>query len=117
MILRCYLEDGSYQETDEMSYNIGQAWFQYYLNEGCTYFRNKVRVEIDDAYSYKVNGRSFLLYFEGFNAAPGQFELISGVDDPTQGDELTYPTSVVRAYSTNIFYENVPFELLYTAEQ
>lgn len=64
-----------------------------------------------------MNGRSFLLYFEGFNAAPGQFELITGVNDPLQGEELTYPIEVVRAYSSNIFYENVPFEFLYTAEQ
>lgn len=63
-----------------------------------------------------MNGRSYLLYFEGFNGQPGQFELLSDTDEPLTGEELEYLVEVVRSHSDNIFYENIPFEFLYTAE-
>ena len=50
------------------------------------------------------------------NADPDQFEIESSETTPLEGTNLTYYSNTTVPYSTNIFYEGIPFEFLRTYE-
>jgi len=54
--------------------------------------------------------------FLGLNEDPGQYELISDDASPLQGDNLTFTAETIQPYSSNLFYEPIPFEMLKTFE-
>lgn len=72
--------------------------------------------EEGSGFSDKTFGRGFKLYFEGLNEKPGQFEILADTDAPLTGSQIFYNASVLEPYSTNIFYEPIPFEMLKTYE-
>jgi len=51
------------------------------------------------------------------NEKPGQFEFVSGNTTVATGDNITYYSNVTVPYSTNLFYEGIPFEMLRTYER
>jgi hypothetical protein len=61
-------------------------------------------------------GRAFLIRFIGINAKPGQFEIVSSENIPlSEGNYTTY-SNVTVPFSSNLFYEPIPFEMLRTYE-
>jgi hypothetical protein len=52
----------------------------------------------------------------GTNEKHGTFELVQSETDPLQGDNLTFESNMTQDYSSNLFYDPVPFEFLKTYE-
>lgn len=67
-------------------------------------------------YPYNENGKAFLIRFNGMNADPDQFEIVSSETTPLEGDNLTFYSNTTVPYSSNLFYEGIPFEFLRTYE-
>lgn len=84
--------------------------------EDCPGFND--RTEVIDTQNSKKNtaGRGMWIHFKGLNADPGQFEIVNSDEDPLKGDDLKLEWNTVLPYSTNLFYEPVPYEFLKTVE-
>jgi len=72
-------------------------------------------------------GRAFYLHFRGYNADPAQFSIIPDTVDPpveTAADpaagieavKVTYSATTPVPFSSNLFFEPIPFEMLNTYE-
>jgi len=74
--------------------------------------------EVNDArvFPYKENGKAFYIRFNGLNADPDQFEIASSENTPLEGTNLTFYSNTTVPYSSNLFYEGIPFEFLRTYE-
>ena len=67
-------------------------------------------------FAYAGNGKAFLIRFNGLNADPDQYELESSERSPLEGTNLTFYSNTTVPYSSNLFYEGIPFEFLRTYE-
>lgn len=56
-----------------------------------------------------------MLDFKGYNQDPGQFEIVSGEDNPLPEHAFLF-AETIQEYGTNIFYEAIPFEMIHTDE-
>ena len=52
----------------------------------------------------------------GKNEAVGLAQIVSGVNTPLGGSNLSYYSNVTIPYGVNLFYEPIPFEMLKTYE-
>jgi hypothetical protein len=50
------------------------------------------------------------------NADPAQFEIVDSESSPLKGTNLTWTSETLVPYSSNVFYEGIPFEFLRTFE-
>jgi hypothetical protein len=75
-------------------------------------------VQVTDTvdYPYSNMGIAFLVRFVGLNAKPGQFEIVTSENRPLTDGNFTSYSNVTVPYSSNLFYEPVPFEMLRTYE-
>ena len=80
------------------------------------YDKIKVYDKTSDAFYRNANGKAFLIDFEGYNADPGQFKIISGVYSPLTGDNIVFTENTTAPFSNNIYYDAIPFEMLRTYE-
>ncbi len=62
------------------------------------------------------DGRDLIIRFIGFNNDPVQFEIQTFVTNPLKATNITLNSTTQVPYSTNVMYEPIPFEFLYTAE-
>ena len=85
------------------------------INEGCDRLYDLTEIYDTVDFPYQENGRAWLIRFIGLNADPGQFEIVEGKDKPIVGN-ITYYSNTTVPYSSNLFYEPVPFEMLRTYE-
>jgi len=117
--IECTDSEGYVSETVELNSHSGAWTFGYYVQNQCDGLFDKIRVhDISSATFGKgnKNGRAFIIDYQGLNADPGQMRLISGTDTPLSGDNLVYTANTTSAYSTNIYYDAIPFEMLRTYE-
>jgi hypothetical protein len=87
--------------------------------DGCTDFYDKIETQYTRRvpnYWYRQNGVQWRLYFQGYNADPGQFTIESSETDPLTGDNITFTNTTVTPYGSNLFYRPIPFEFLKTFE-
>ena len=84
--------------------------------EGCAHMYDKLEVTETYALPYKENGVNLLFRFTGLHEKPGQFEIVNTDTTPLTGDNITFLSNVTQPYSTNLFYEPIPFEFLRTYE-
>jgi len=82
----------------------------------CTWLYDKIEVFENHVYTYRQNGRSFIIRFVGLNKDPGQFTIESSSDSPLTADNITIMSNTTVPYSSNLFYEPIPFEMLKTYE-
>lgn len=82
----------------------------------CPTFYNKISAFSSSRYSEGGSGRGLYLDFQGLNADPGQFEFVNSDTDPLTGDGVEFVAKTVEPYSTNLFYDPIPYELLKTFE-
>ncbi len=84
----------------------------------CPGFGEKVRVTDPSLFPYNgVNGLALDLDFRALGADPGQFSIISSSVTALQASgTLVYTSTTTQPYSTNIFYEPVPADMLRTFE-
>jgi hypothetical protein len=83
---------------------------------GCPFLYDKIQVFEANNVSYFENGRNFIVRFVGINSQPEKLSIISDTLNPLKGNNITFSNTVIQPYSTNIFYEPIPFEMLQTYE-
>ena len=84
--------------------------------EQCSGFFDKMEVFSSDRYPHTSSGRGLYLHFLGLNADPGQFEFVNSDTDPLTGDNIKFVAETIQPYSTNLFYDPIPYEMLKTFE-
>ena len=67
-------------------------------------------------YPYVDNGKAFMVRFNGLNKDPAQFNIVSSETNPPKGTNLTYYSNTTVPYSSNLFYEGIPFDFIRTYE-
>lgn len=87
------------------------------MQKGCDRFYDMTEVHRGYSYSYKGNGQDFLIRFQGYNNDPGQFEMVDSEITPVGGTNVTFYSNTTIPYSTNLFYDPVPFEFIRTYEE
>jgi hypothetical protein len=116
--IRCVDSQGAAALTDEIDAPYYADWVQSAVTLKCQGFGDKVRVT--DAYVFPyngVNGLALDLDFRALGTDPGQFSIISSNVTALQASgTLVYTSTTTQPYSTNIFYEPVPAEMLRTFE-
>jgi hypothetical protein len=76
-----------------------------------------IEVHWADEFTTRKNGISYLIRFQGLTQNPGQFEIVNSDDsNPLSGTNVTLTAETTVPYSTNLFYESIPFEWLKTYE-
>jgi hypothetical protein len=83
---------------------------------GCTKIYDLIQVTDTTDYSYSNMGRAYLIRFVGINAQPGQFEIVTSESNPLSVGNYTTYSNVTVPYSSNLFYEPIPFEMMRTYE-
>lgn len=85
----------------------------------CPFYRDKL--QIWDGYSqvvYCEDGRDIFIRFIGRNMDIPQFQVVSSPVDPLIANQAVLNSTTFIEYNTsNIFYEPIPFEFLYTNEK
>ena len=79
---------------------------------GCPFLYDKIQVFEANNVSYFENGRNFMVRFVGINSQPAKLVILSDTANPLKGNEIAISTTVLQPYSTNLFYEPIPFEML-----
>jgi hypothetical protein len=114
--IKCTDSQGVVSYSNELEWSTWNEWINQMTMEGCAHMYDKLEVMETYFYPYKQNGVNILLRFTGLHEKPGQFEIVSSETKPLVGDNLTFSANVTQPYSTNLFYEPVPFEFLRTYE-
>jgi hypothetical protein len=114
-MIKCVNAQGYESYTAEMGWGTSYSTVENEINKGCPEFREQIRVSNYANYPYWQSGRSFLLEFRGFNQDPGQFEIMSGEETP-MAEHVFFLAETIVDYGTNIMYDAIPFELIYTDE-
>lgn len=79
--------------------------------------RDNVIVMNSRQFSYMENGISLLLDFVGLEEDIPQCTIESDTTTPLTGeDPVTFTGTTDRDYGTNLFYQPIPMDFLYTAE-
>lgn len=94
-----------------------EAALQNAIMEGCDRMYDTVEVFWGGEFSSRGNGISYLIRFMGINGDPGKFEIVPADNsDPINAPNLTFYSKTTVPYSSNLFYEAIPFEMLRTYE-
>lgn len=71
--------------------------------------------EMTNVCAYKDNCLKYRIRFNGLNAKPGQFMIVSDDTSPLEGDgDLQYDGKCEQSYGSSVFYEQIPYEMLRT---
>lgn len=114
--IKCVSPSGEVSYTKDMPQNHHIVWVNQRIMEDCPGFNDKT--EILDTRNSKKNtaGRGMWIHFKGLDANPGQFQIVNSEEDPLRGDDFKLEYNTVLPYSTNLFYDPVPYEFLKTFE-
>lgn len=83
----------------------------------CPNYRDNIEVFNGPQYNYYEDGRDFMIRFVGLNYDVPQMEVSSGIETPLDGNMPYFNSTTFIPYDlTRIFYEPVPFDMLYTVE-
>lgn len=77
---------------------------------------DKIKFTEAGKFTNKENGISFNVDFEGLNYDVKNLEVIPSEIEPITGTNLTFNVTTTRNYSSNLFYQPIPFEMLKTYE-
>jgi hypothetical protein len=117
--IKCFNPDGSQNTTVDIGMWNSSALINTAIINSCPFYRDKL--QIFDGYSHVVypeDGRDIYIRFIGLNMDIPQFQVISSPDDPLIANKAVLNSTTFIDYNTsNIFYEPVPFEFLYTNEK
>jgi len=117
--VKCVYADGSFSESKSMSYDTDRFNIWRGITEHCDYMKDSIRVWDKPGFSSPSVGKAFYIDFNGYNENPGQFEIISDLDDPLIGGigvDITFTHETVQEYGKNLFFQPIPFEMLRTYE-
>jgi len=114
--IKCLDADGFTSLSQEIEWWHSANTIAERIFNGCDQFYDRLEVWETGVPDYRQNGIELIIKFQGLNADPGQFEVVSVDTDPLQGDNILLTWETVTPYSTNLWYEPVPFEMLKTYE-
>jgi hypothetical protein len=114
--VKCTDKDGYVRYSEEIKWSDSENWVNQHIMNNCTDFYDKIETEWTNTNRYYDNGVAYRILFNSYNADPGQFEIVSSESDPLTGDGITFTSSTIQPYSTNLFYKPVPFEFWKTYE-
>jgi len=114
--IKCIAPDGFESYSADINLGWGENWINNQMANGCDRMYDVTEVQDANKYSYGVNGKGFFVRFIGMNANPGQFEIVSSETDPLVGGNISYYSNTTVPYSSNLFFEPIPFEMLRTFE-
>ena len=84
---------------------------------GCDRFYDTLEVQTDNrGFESDRVGFGFQIRFLGLGNDPGQFEIVPDEENPLTGTNITFNSTTLVPYSSNLFYEPIPFEMLKTYE-
>lgn len=114
--VRCVDSQGNVSYSEEISTRNGANTVKWRIMNNCTGLYDKIDVQDAGEYGYSANGRSYFIRFVGLNEDPGQFTIVPSEAEPLTADNLTISQNTTVPYSSNLFYEPIPFEMLKTYE-
>jgi len=114
--VKCINAQGYTSYSEEISTSTHGSWVHLPIMRNCTGLYDKIQAVDAGEHAYSANGRSFFLRFQGINEDPGQFSIESSTTEPLTGENLTISQNTTIPYSSNLFYEPIPFEMLKTYE-
>lgn len=114
--IKCIDADGFESFTEDMAYDRHALNINLNIMNQCSMMYDRSTGYESYTHGWKQNGIDVFIRFSGLNENPGQFELISSEADPLSGDNVTISSTTVQEYSTNLFYQPIPYEFLHTYE-
>ena len=119
--ITCNIAGGATATTAAIPQNAQPASIKYAIEAVCPQFKDKMAVWEGPAYGYNfLEGRDILIRFMSYNADPAQLTLKSASSPVLAGGDPSKPvplkSTTLTPYSTNLFYDPIPFEWLYTNE-
>jgi len=115
--IKCNIKEGY---EPQYSYDLGRGNGANRVNInmglGCYSINDLTEVYETNDYEYNDNGVAWIIRFLGHNEDPGQFEIVSSENNPLTGGNITYRANTTVPYSSNLFYEPIPFEMIRTYE-
>jgi hypothetical protein len=66
------------------------------------------------AFPWRENGLRMAIYFQDYEGDVPQCTISSGKEDPIEADNPVFISETIRNYGTNLFFDPVPLEMLYT---
>jgi hypothetical protein len=115
--IKCVDELGFESTSLSIAYNAGVSTIQSRIQEGCAKLYDKITVTNADmsTLAYYENGRNLTISFTGLAADPGPFYITEDTETPLVGN-VTKFNETHKPYSTNLWYDPIPFEMLKTYE-
>jgi len=116
--IKCIDPEGYTSWSQDLKWNQWHSTVAIHIGRGCEGLFDRVEVREGYKYHYRENGRSFYVRFVGLKGDPGQLEIVEveNTEETLQGQNLKYTATTIVPYSTNLFYEPIPFEMLQTYE-
>lgn len=124
-ILKCADSNGVIHSSPSISYNQWDDGMRIQIMQNMDYLRGRVRmydtwsgvVEDGWKFSYRENGMSRTVIFDGFNENPPLCTLESDPLDPIVGQNVQFITEVIRPFGATLMFEPVGLEFLYSDAQ
>jgi hypothetical protein len=116
--IQCVDELGFESTSLAINYNDGVSTIKSRIESGCAKLSDKISVSTgntDAWHGYTTNGRNITINFNGLAADPGQFYIVNDTETPLTGNLTVFKETNVP-YSTNLWYDPIPFEMLKTYE-
>lgn len=125
-VVSCTDNDGTVHKSLPM--NTVTEWdegIRVNILQNMPFLRGKVKIyetwsgsEADSwKFSYRDNGKSLIVIFEGFNENPPLCKLESDPLVPLTGNNVRFVSSVIRPFGQSLMFEPVGLEFLYTDAQ
>jgi hypothetical protein len=114
--IKCVWDGYAPSYSNDIPLTWGAVWANNQMMSGCDQMFEVTQIHGTTDYEYNDNGKAWLIRFVGINKDPGQFEIVSSETDPLTGENITFFHNTTIPYSSNLFYEGIPFEFLKTYE-
>jgi hypothetical protein len=114
--IECNAEGYAPSYSHNMDLRWGSENINIMMSEGCDQMYDITEVMDVSHYPYNGNGKALMIRFNGINSDPAQFNIVSSETLPLEGTNLTYYSNTTVPYSSNLFYEGIPFDFIRTYE-
>jgi hypothetical protein len=108
---------GKTYKTVPISTTSSPQTIKYYFEQTCFWFKDKTTWWDGTTYTSYYDGRDIIVRFNGFPGDPGNItitnvNLVGGNSSATPSIDLS--TVVLQQASSNILYEPIPYEWIFT---
>jgi len=93
-------------------------WIRMKTIEYFPHLRYKTDVQESYTHMYRENGVEFIMIFKGYKGDVPKCTIKSDTTTPIAGGtNIVYTVETIRTHGTNLFFEPIPMEMMYTDEQ